>query len=136
MSATSRCERLFGRIERLPSTRCERKIALARVFFRGFARNQAASFEIAQHAAQISGIEVERAADILGGHRLAVGDLVKHPHLAEGVRTVEVSLAQDADLARVEPVEAPYGADPCISILGIFGLSGAGHGTDEPQQVS
>ena len=54
----------FGRIERLPSTRCECKIALARVFFRGFALNQAASFEIAQHAAQISGIEVERARPI------------------------------------------------------------------------
>ena len=53
--------------------------------------------------------------------RLVVGDLVKHPHLAKGVGAIEISFAQDADLPRVEAVEAAYRVDALTVNLGVSG---------------
>ena len=76
--------------------------------------DQAALFEIAQDAAQIAGVEIERAADVVCGRGLVVGELVEHPHLAERIGAVEIGFAQDADLARVEAIEAAYRGDALL----------------------
>src|ERR1700722_17681486 len=81
-------------------------MALPCVARRGFSFDQAAFLEIAQHAAEITGIEIERAAHLGRGRGAAAGDLVKHPRLAERVGAVEKGFAQYADLPRVEAVEA------------------------------
>src|ERR1700686_3570609 len=83
---------------------------------RGFSLDQAAFLEIAQHAAEIAGIETERAADLGRGRRAAAGDLVKHPRFAERIGTVEKGFAQHADLPRVEAVEAANRGDALVAL--------------------
>src|ERR1700722_1583390 len=83
---------------------------------RGFSFDQAAFLEIAQHAAQIAGIEIERPADLGRGRRAAAGDLVKHPRLGERIGTVEKGFAQHADLPRVEAVEAANRGDALVAL--------------------
>src|SRR5258708_36545255 len=91
-------------------------MALPGIARRGFAFDQAALLEVAQHAAQIAGIEIERAADLGRGRRAAAGDLVKHPRLAERIGAVEKSFAQYADLPRVEAVEAADRGDALVAL--------------------
>ncbi len=101
-------------------------MTLPAVAHRRLALYQAALFELAEHPAQIAGIEVERAADIACGRRAAARDLVKHARLAERERAVEKSFAQDADLPRVEAVEAAHRCDACFgdAMLAIPGHAG------------
>ena len=68
-------------------------------------------FEAAQDAAQIAGVEPEIAAEVGGGRRLAVGQLVEHAQLGQRERAVEVAVAERADLAGVEAVEGADGVD-------------------------
>ncbi len=68
-------------------------MALARVLGGGLARDQPALFKIAQHAAQITGVEIERASDVAGGQAIAAGNFVEHAHLAERVGAVEIGFA-------------------------------------------
>src|SRR3984957_20770778 len=89
-------------------------MALPGVMRRGFSFDQAALLEIAQHAAEIAGIEIERAADLGCGGRAAAGELVKHPRLAERIGAVEKGFAQHADLPRVETVEAADRGDALV----------------------
>src|ERR1700730_9123490 len=91
-------------------------MALPRVARRGFSFDQAAFLEIAQHAAEITGIEIERAADLGRGRGAAAGDLVKHPRLGERIGAVEKSLTQHADLPRVEAVEAADRSDALVAL--------------------
>ena len=80
------------------------------------AADQSAFLEIAQHAAQIAGIEIERAADLGRGRRAAAGDLVQHARLGERIGAVEKSFAQHADLPRVEAVEAADRGDALVAL--------------------
>src|SRR5579862_2883025 len=89
-------------------------MALPGISRRNFAADQAAFLEIAQHAAQIAGIEIEGATDLGRGRGAAAGDLVKHPRLAERIGAVEKRLAQHADLPRVEAVEAADRGDALV----------------------
>ena len=100
------------------AARRERQMALPGVARRNFAADQAAFLEIAQHAAQIAGIEIERAADLGRGRGAAAGDLVKHPRLGERIGAVEKGLAQHADLPRVEAVEAADRGDALVALAG------------------
>src|ERR1700685_829933 len=89
-------------------------MALPGIARRGFSLDQAAFLEVAQHAAQITGIEIERAADLGRGRGAAAGELVKHPRLAERIGAVEKGFAQHADLPRVEAVEAADRGDALV----------------------
>src|SRR5580704_10711825 len=91
-------------------------MALTSIACRSFALDQAALLKIAQDAAQIAGIEVERAADIACGERATAGDLVEHARLAERVGAVEKGFAQHADLPRVEAVEAADRGDALVAL--------------------
>src|SRR5579862_665352 len=95
-------------------------MALPRVAGGSFAPDQPALFEIAQQARQITGVEIERAADLACGGRIRARDLVKHPRLAERIGAVEERFAQYADLPRVKAVEAAHRRD-AISVDAMFG---------------
>src|SRR5271166_2265982 len=97
--------------ESLSAVRRQRQMALPGVAGGDVSLNQSALFEITQSPAEIAGIEIERATDVACGRRIAARDLVKHPRLAERVGAVEVSLAQHAELPRVEAVEAADSSD-------------------------
>src|SRR5689334_19644287 len=86
-------------------------MALTRIAFRARARDQPLAFELVEHPAEIAGVEIELLGDITGSRRLAVGDLVEQPHLAQRPGRVEKVLSQYADLTRVEAVEAADGGD-------------------------
>ncbi len=92
-------------------------MALPRVGRRRLAHDEAAPLEIAQYAAQIAGVEIERAADPARRHRAALRDLVKEARLAERIGAVEIGFAQHADLARVEAVEAAHRGDAALQVL-------------------
>ncbi len=89
-------------------------MALAGVFCRSLAADQPTLFEIAQQAAEIAGVEIERASNVASGEPIALRQLVEHPHFAERIGAVEIGFPQDADLARIEAVEA---ADCCDCLL-------------------
>src|ERR1700684_1272068 len=91
-------------------------MALPGVARRDFSFDQAMFLEIAQHAAEIAGIEIERAADLGRGRGAAAGDLVKHPRLAERIGAAEKGFAQHADLPRVEAVEAAHRGDAWVAL--------------------
>ena len=81
---------------------------------RGAPAEEAARLEPSQDPAQIAGVEAEVAAQIGGGRRVAVGELVEHPHLGEREGAVEVVVAERADPAGVEAVEGADGVDLAI----------------------
>src|ERR1700689_4394401 len=91
-------------------------MALPGIARRGFSFDQAALFEIAQNAAEIAGIELERPADLGRRRGTAAGDLVEHARLAERIGAVKKSFAQHADLPRVEAVEAADRGDALVTL--------------------
>src|SRR5580658_2232730 len=104
-------------------------MTLPRVALRRFAADQGALFKITQHAAQITGIEIQRAADLGRGARVAVADLVEHARFAKRVGAVEEILAQHADLPRVKPVEAAHGGDAAVMLA-------SGHAQASPRYLT
>src|SRR5438105_15274476 len=61
------------RHERFPATDGKRQMALPAVLRRGPSLDQSALFEIAQHAAEISGIQAEAACYLTGSRRTVAG---------------------------------------------------------------
>ena len=117
----------IGRHQAVPSiaavSRCERRSSGAKAFrpradsARWLCRASLAEAlrsirprfsKLRSDAAQIAGVEIERAADVARGRRAAIGDLVEHARFAERVGAVEKGLAQHAELPRVEAVEAAH----------------------------
>src|SRR5262245_42481672 len=83
-------------------------MSLARILRRRLAADQPALLEIAQQAAEISRIKVERAANVARCQLVAMCQLVQNAHLPERIGAVEVCLAQYADLLGVKPIESAY----------------------------
>src|SRR5262245_15250204 len=81
-------------------------MTLARIFRRSLAADQSALLEVPQQAAEVSSIKVERPADVARCQLIAMCQLVQNAHLPERIVTVEVCLAQHADLLGVEPIES------------------------------
>src|ERR1700733_15764135 len=96
----------------------ERQMALPGVAGGCRAPDQAAFLEIAQHAGQVAGIEIERAADLARRRRVPARDFVEDARLAERIGAVEESFAQYADLSRVEAVEAAHRGDALRGAVG------------------
>src|ERR1700734_156528 len=113
MAPVSCCERRISGA----AARRERQMALPGIARGNFAADQAALLEIAQHAAQIPGIEIKRAADLGRGRGAAAGDLVEHAGLAERIGAVEKGFAQHPDLPRVEAVEAADRGDALVALV-------------------
>ena len=90
---------------------------------------QAASPKAAQNPAQVSGVESKLSADLRGGGRLTVGELVEDADLGERVRTLEQTGPEDADLLGIESVEATDVAD-------VAGESGGGARRDPEETVA
>jgi len=100
-------------------------MALAAVIRRGALADQAASFEIAQHAAEVTGIEIETARNLTRGRRMIDCNLVEDARFAERVRAVEKRLPQHPDLSGVIAVEAAHRGDLLLSVLdGCHGCHG------------
>src|SRR5579883_356813 len=95
----------------------QRKMALPRILRDRAARDEAALLEFAQEAAQIGGIETERAADVGCGRGGPLPDLVQHARFTQRVGAVEKIPAQHADLPRVEAVETANRGDPAFMLL-------------------
>jgi hypothetical protein len=87
----------------------ERQQALSTVGSRARPVKEATPFEAPQDATQIAGVHLQLLADLGRGEPVAVRELVEDARLGQGERAVEVALVQQADLPRVETVEAPHG---------------------------
>src|SRR5205085_8171335 len=86
-----RAEHRFDLLPRAPVERCERRLsflrerkqALPAVGGQGRARNQACAREAIEDAAEIAGVQAERAADRLRRRPIATGKLVEHARLSK-----------------------------------------------------
>ena len=70
--------------------------------------DQAVVAQGTQDPAEIARVEPEVAAELGGGRAVAVRQLVEHARLGEGERAAGQTFVQEADLPRVEAVEAPH----------------------------
>src|SRR5262249_47418741 len=80
--------------------------------------DEPALVEPTDDAAQVAGIEAELAAQLTRRHRVTVRQLVEHAALGQRERTGEIALVEQADLLRVETVEAPHRGHPLLHLLG------------------
>lgn len=80
----------------------------APVVRRALAGDQALVLEASEDAAEVAGVEVERAAQV-GDVDLAVAEVVQDAGVGERVLGLEKALAKDADAAGVETVEGAHG---------------------------
>src|SRR5712691_1933800 len=95
--------------EGLPAAGRQGQDALPPVAVGGLAVEQAAHLEAPQHAAEIARIEAQFPAEFgRGGGRL-MRQLIEHAGCGEGEGAPQEVLVQQADLLRVEAVEAPHG---------------------------
>jgi len=74
--------------------------------------------ETAQDAAEIPVVQAELGSNFPGRWFLAVCELVKHAGFGERVWAFQKVVAQDADPARVGPVETADGADMVEGMAG------------------
>ena len=93
----------------------------ALVGFGAGAGEELATFEVAEDAAGVTGVEAKFLADVGCGGTVAVGELVEDARLGEGEGAAGGAV-EDMDFAGVEAVELAQSAD-----LGIE--TGVGHGT-------
>ena len=122
---------LFRRRIDFAALRGQRKVALPCVGLRRFSADQAFLLEIAQQARQVPGVEIERADNVAGGQVVAFRQFVQHAHFAERVGAVEIVFAQDADLPRVEAVEAAHRIDAGgVRVVGFHGAHSVGQIVD------
>src|SRR5688572_29217066 len=98
-------------MKRLSSLGRQRKHDTTAVVSESLARDQSPCGKRLHDTAQIAEIEAERRADLAGGRALARSQLEQHARLRKRERTLQQPLAQYADLARVEAVEAAQRLD-------------------------
>src|SRR3954471_10137802 len=103
----------------------EAELLLAAVGGQGRAADQALFAKTLDDAAEITGVEPERDADLLGRDGVALRKLVEHPRLGQGERALQQLLVEHAELARVEAVEGADGGD---STVDLGAVSGRRHG--------
>src|SRR5262249_10183140 len=89
----------------------ERQVGPSSIRVRAGPANDAALVETADHTAQVPGVETELSTDVGGRRLFGMRDLVEHPRFGERELTAEPALLQDADLLRVEAIEAADGLD-------------------------
>jgi hypothetical protein len=78
---------------------------LARVRFGRPSRNQIATLETGEQAAQITAVESKRAAERRRRLRASARQFVQHAHLRQRERAASQALVQSADKPRVEAIE-------------------------------
>src|SRR5262245_19500840 len=99
--------------------RCEHLAAFARkaqnaltsIVSRFLPLNQALPLKVAQHTAQISGIESEIIYQSPSRKMFAMREFVEHPDLCERKFALVEALLQYSDLAGVKAVEVANGSD-------------------------
>src|SRR5919201_5542056 len=89
------------------------------VLLRGLALEPAALLEAAHDPAQISGVDAKLAAQVGGRCFRAVRKLVEHARLRQRQRAVQQAFLENADLARVEPVEPADALDAFVESSGL-----------------
>ena len=109
------------RRKRLAAGVGQRQRALAAIGFGGHAADQPVAFEALQDPAEIAGIESEFATEAGGGGPGPLRQFVEHARLGEREAASQQAFLQDADGARVEPVEPPDGGD-AVRETGFWGL--------------
>src|SRR5438105_6794791 len=102
--------------EQLAPRRREGQVAPAPVGRGARSRDETALLEAAQHAAQVARVEPQVAAQLGGRRLLAMRQLVQHAHLGQRERAVVRAAAQQADLPRVESVEAARRLHPSLQL--------------------
>ena len=107
----------FNGHERAQPARGQRKLTLASVAGRSVAGNQPALLEIAQHAAEVSGVHVQRPRNLARGRHVGMGNLVQHPELAERIGAPEIRFAQQSDMPGVKAVEMTHRGDVRLDAL-------------------
>jgi len=90
----------------------ERQKALPPIGRRGFAPDQPELLESVKDAAEVTGVEAKRTADVGRGGGAAQMNFVEHPRLGERERTVQPAVGKHAQVLGVEAVEAPHRRDP------------------------
>src|SRR5438132_602306 len=98
-----------SRLSWAKAARRQRQDALPAVALGGLAVEQAAHLEAPQHPAEIARIEPQFLAELGRGGCRVMGKLIEHAGFGEGEGAPQQVLVQQADLLRVEAVEAPYG---------------------------
>src|SRR3990170_3892585 len=73
--------------------------------------HQALVLEASQDAAEIPGVERQRAANDGGGEVRSICDFVQDANLCQREPGLEVPLAKNADPLGIEAVEPPHGCD-------------------------
>ena len=89
--------------------RRQRQQAVPGVRLGGRSVEQAALLEAAKDAAQVARIQAQFPAELGRGGRGVMGELIEHAGFGEGEGAPQQVLVQQADLLRVEAVEAPHG---------------------------
>src|SRR5712691_1018089 len=101
---------------------------LAAVRPRASLGDQPALPETAQDAAEVARIEAEILAEVARRGALPVCQLVEDAHFGQGERARQQALAEEADRARVIPVERPHRYDSRFESL-------PGHQRDSPPDI-
>src|SRR3982074_3195142 len=87
------------------------------------AGDQPAPPKTGQNSAEVAGIETEISAQLGGGGMVAKRELVEDARLGQRKRAVQQPLAENADLLRVEAVEAPHRGDAVLQRSRAHGAS-------------
>ena len=122
--------------EGIPTLGRQRNDGAARIVLSGGAADEALVLELLEHPAEVSGIEPELANEVAGGRLGPVGQLVKHARFGEREGARQHALGEQAELTRVEAVEAPYGGDIVLRRARGRGFCELGHGAPPPMTVN
>ncbi len=79
--------------------------------------NEILPLEALEHPAQISLIEFQLPGQLGRGRPVAVRDLVQHASLGQGERALQQAFVQNADVLRIEPVEAAAVSTRCSRLI-------------------
>src|SRR3989454_1110484 len=109
--------------ERPPPGGGEAHEALPGVAGRGLPVDQAALHEPAQDATQIPRVEAQLPAQLRRRRLVALRQLVQDARRGERERAVQEPFVEQADLLRVEPIEAPHDCDALLQVGGRHGES-------------
>ena len=90
----------------------QRQRTLPRVRRRSAATDEFAPPEFLQNATQIAAVESQVVGELTRGDAGPVRELVEYADLGQRERARQQAFVQDADAARLEPVEMPDGGDP------------------------
>jgi hypothetical protein len=116
-AATAFCERLTSSAKSRAAFRGQGEFSRAAIGLRWFSRDDLASLQGLQGAAEESGIEPQRTDQIGRGAVRPLADFVNDPGFLQRPGTVQQLRFDDAELAGIEAVEGADRRDLVVGIL-------------------